>query len=203
MALVSVPCGLLQAALSAPGIHILFAAKWYPAIPVLQALSIGMTFMMIGAPAGTLLQAQGRFKTLFYIATGSAVGFVALVWAATSLGGALAMGLAVAVFYALYGAAGFYATVRPAGGSWRDVLQIYGPSLAAGIVAVGSADALSRLVPATGMAGWLIRAAIVVSVATPAYLLLARRLAPQDWANLVARVGALFPARRRDTRLRS
>jgi PST family polysaccharide transporter len=196
MALISVPCGLLQAALSEPGIRIFFAAKWYPAIPVLQALSIGMTFMMIGAPAGTLLQAQGRFKTLFYVAAGSAVGFMALVSAAALLGAALSMGVAVAVFYAAYGAASLYATVRPAGGSWREVLRVYGPALSAGIVAIGAAYGLSWLIPATEKTGWVARAAVTALVAAPAYLLLVPRLAPQDWRELMVRVRSMLPPRR-------
>lgn len=195
MALVSVPCGLLQAALSEPGIRIFFAAKWYPAIPVLQALSIGMTFMMIGVPAGTLLQAQGRFKTLFYVAMGSAVGFVALVSAAALFGAALAMGVAVAVFYAAYGAISLYATVRPAGGSWRDVTRIYAPALAAGMLAIGGAYSLSWLIPTTGKTGWVARATVIVLVAVPLYVLLVSKLAPQDWRELMVRVRSMLPPR--------
>ena len=196
MALVSVPCGLMQAALSEPLVRLLFDPKWHPAIPVLQALSVGMTFMMIGAPAGTLLQAQGRFKTLFYVALWSTAGFFALVSAAVLLGGALAMGVAVAIFYAAYGAVGLYASVRPSGGSWRDVGAIYLRSLAIGMLAIGGAYALALIVPPGAKANWLIRAAIIVVLGVPSYLLFLRLFAAEDWRDLTNRARALLPARR-------
>ncbi len=79
LALVSIPFTLLQAGLSDAGIHAVFKPKWYPAIPVLQALSMGMAFAVVGAPGGSLLQAQGRFVTLMKTTAWLAGVFVVLV----------------------------------------------------------------------------------------------------------------------------
>lgn len=200
MALVGVPCGLMQAALAEPLVHLIFAAKWAPAIHTLQALSIGMTFMMIGAPANTLLQAQGRFATMFVVAFCCTGGFLALVTFAGLTGGALAMGVAIALFNAAFGAISLYASVRPSGGTWRDLLGIYAPSLVAGTLSIGGAFAVSRLVPSGATAGWIIKAVLIFSAGSASYLLLVRLLAPQDWRELIRRASELLPRRARSAR---
>ena len=52
LALVGVPLCLMQVAMADPGIRALFAPKWYPAIPVLQILSLGAALRVLGMPAG-------------------------------------------------------------------------------------------------------------------------------------------------------
>jgi hypothetical protein len=132
---------------------------------------------------------------MFVVAVACAVGFVALVSAAALLGGAIAMGVAIAVFNMVFGVASMCASVRPSGGTWRDVLRIYAPSLAAGCLAIGGAFAASRLVPGGTTAGWVFKALIIFCVGSAAYPLLARLLAPQDWRDLISRAAALLSRR--------
>ena len=43
--LIAIPACLLQAALADPAVHLLFKPQWYPAIPVIQLLSIGWCYL--------------------------------------------------------------------------------------------------------------------------------------------------------------
>jgi O-antigen/teichoic acid export membrane protein len=196
LALVAVPFGFLQTALADPGVRLLFAPKWHTAIPVLQVLSLGMTFMMIGSQGGSLLQAQGRFKTMFLLSAGCAAAFVVMVGFGALLGGALIVATVVAVYYAAYGPVNLFLGMRPAGGTWRDVWSIYSVSIAPGAVAVGAGWLGVMWVP-DGTVGSVLKLALVPLISLAIYLPLVRRVAREDWNELMARFMGF--ARRRKT----
>ena len=83
MCLVSVPFCLLQAATARPLIHLLFGPQWYPAIPIVQVLAIGMSFHVLSWPTHGLVTAQGRFRTNFFMALWMGALFAALVYLAS------------------------------------------------------------------------------------------------------------------------
>src|SRR5207244_1700654 len=88
---VGVPLCLLQAALAAPGMQLLFQPKWAPAIPVVQVLSIAMCGHLFVWQATALLQAQKRLTALLLNGVISVLVFLAFVYAGAKLGEALSV----------------------------------------------------------------------------------------------------------------
>ena len=109
LAVAGVPVSLLVGAAADPAIHLFFAPKWQPAIRVVEVLSIGMTLMLVGAPAVSLLQARGRFRTMLKLAAGFALVFVILVTIGAYIGAALSVAVAVGILYSFYGPVNMYA----------------------------------------------------------------------------------------------
>jgi PST family polysaccharide transporter len=62
MALVGVPACLLTAAIAEPGFRAALPERWAESVPVLQVLSLGSAFRLLGLPAFALIRAQGRFR---------------------------------------------------------------------------------------------------------------------------------------------
>jgi PST family polysaccharide transporter len=195
LALVAVPFGFLQTALAEAGVRLLFEPEWYPAIPVLQVLSLGMTFMMIGSQGGSLLQAQARFKTMFLLSAGCAAAFVVMVLSGALLGGALAVAAAVAIYYAAYGPVNLYVGMRAAGGTWRDVWRIYSVSIGPAAAAV-SAGWLATRWTIDCTTGYLLELALVPVITLLVYLPLVRWVARGDWDDLIARFTGFIRSRR-------
>src|SRR4029079_16210564 len=65
-------------------VRLLFGHKWDAAIPVLQVLSLGMAFRLMGFPATSLIQAQGRFRTNVVTLSCLTATFLSLVAVAAS-----------------------------------------------------------------------------------------------------------------------
>jgi O-antigen/teichoic acid export membrane protein len=198
MAAVAVPLCFLQAALAEPTIHIFFRLRnhpttWYPAIPVLQALSIGAAFSALGWPSGALLPAQGRFKTHMILAWITLAVFFALVIPGAVFGQALGVGIAVAIWYAIYAATALYVAIRPAGMGWREIIANIRMPLLSATVAVGFGTLAGQLLPmahATHMYDWA-ATAVITLVSAAVYLPLLRQFDRPVWIDIVARFKAL------------
>jgi PST family polysaccharide transporter len=211
LAVVGVPLCLLQAALAGPAVSIAFNSWWQPAIRVLQLLSIGMAIRIVSSPGGSLIQAQGRFKTYLLVNIVNATVFLALVWAGARLGertpswlmwiakdlhAAALVAAAVALYFALIGPIFMYIAVRPGGGTARDVWHVYAGPCAAAFLAVGAAVVAGRMVPAMPDYDDRLRQAVrflaigVWSVVL--YILLIRLLAPAAFSQLVSRMASLY-----------
>ena len=211
LAVVGVPLCLLQAALAGPAVSIAFNSWWQPAIRVLQLLSIGMAIRIVSSPGGSLIQAQGRFKTYLLINVFNATVFLLLVWAGAKLGShvpswlmwiardlhaAALVAAAVAVYFTVIGPVFMYIAVRPGGGTARDVWRVYAGPCAAAALAVGGAVLAGRMVPAMSNYDDRIRQGVrflVISVwSIVLYVPLIRLLAPDAFSELVGRVTRLY-----------
>lgn len=201
LAIIAVPLCILQAVLADPVIHILFKPKWYPAIPVLQVLSLGMAIRVVASPGGSLLNAQGRFKTNLIASIINAMVFLSLVWLGATWyndwRAATSTALAVAIYYTLIGPAFLRLSIHTGGGTMRDVLDLYWPSLLASLLAGFPAFAASHYLPMNSR--WLNfgRIILVVSIFTALYLPLIRLLDREGSRSLMERAQAFF--RRRET----
>jgi lipopolysaccharide exporter len=227
LAVIGLPFCLLQAALAGPGIALLFNSWWYPAIRVLQLLSIGMAVRIVASPGGSLIQAQGRFG-IYTLTNGlNAALFISLValgaWmgnhlpaervgqfpaplrylVGTDLPAAVLVALAVMVYFTVIGPIFMYVAIRPGGGRWRDVWDVYAPPAAASAIAIGVAAILGRLIPrftdARGMeTGYqAVRVIVITAWALVLYVPLVRYFAPDTFNDLVQRVATLRGARGR------
>lgn len=195
LAMVGVPFGLLQAAVAAPLIRVFFGPRWYPSIPVLQALSIGLTFMMIGSAAVTMFQAQGRFKELFLLSAAFAVAFLALVVTGATVGAALAVAVAVAIYNTFYGPLNLYFAIRPMGGTWLDVWRTYRILLGPGMISMAAAYLLGLLVPHVRGRD-IIQLLLVAASGLGLYVLLLRQMERTTWDDARRRLEELLrPAR--------
>jgi O-antigen/teichoic acid export membrane protein len=194
LAVAGVPVSLLVGAVANPAIRLFFAKKWEPSIHVLEVLSLGMTLMLVGSPGGTLLQARGKFRTMFNVAAACSVAFLILVTIGAWLGAALSVAIAVGIFYAGYGPVNMYAGIRGIGGTWRDIWRVYSVALIPGAMSVGSAYLIGRMISHN----W-IRLIVTVVVAFGLYLPLLRFLSPTVWDEVMSRVRGLIPSRAKTT----
>ena len=143
LAYVAMPCCFLQAALAAPVLQLLAGHKWDAAVPIAQLLSVGLAFDAVAWIAGAVLRARGEFFTTFAYVALSAVAFFTLVVTSAACGSnkAMAVALAVAIYYTAI--TPFYSVFafRKLGSSVAEVMDVYlRPALLAGLsVAAGAA----------------------------------------------------------------
>jgi PST family polysaccharide transporter len=125
LAAIGVPIALMQAAVAGPLVRLLFGVKWLEAIPLVFVLSLGMAIVIASAPAGALLLATRRFRLLFWLSAGSAMGFCTIVGTCAAYGGVLTVAVGVAVYYGVVGPVNMFVAIRPLGGSWRQIARLF------------------------------------------------------------------------------
>jgi O-antigen/teichoic acid export membrane protein len=210
LALVAVPLCFLQMGVADPGVRLFFQDnKWQDAIPVLQALSLGMAFRVVASPGGSLIQAQGRFRVILITNIINAVVFLSLVTLGALMGDvnatslwhrpATTVGIAVAFYFALIGPIFLYVAIHPSGGTWGDIWRVYAAPMLASILAVASAMAIGMLVPVERIHGhrWAqaARLSVIVAWFIGAYIPLIRLMAPEAWRALLQRLVGLYRGR--------
>jgi O-antigen/teichoic acid export membrane protein len=210
LALVAVPLCFLQMGVADPGVRLFFQDnKWQDAIPVLQALSLGMAFRVVASPGGSLIQAQGRFRVILITNIINAIVFLSLVTLGALMGDvnatslwhrpATTVGIAVAFYFALIGPIFLYVAIHPSGGTWGDIWRVYAAPMLASILAVASAMAIGALVPVERIHGhrWAqaARLSAIVAWFIGAYIPLIRLIAPEAWRALLQRLVGLYRGR--------
>jgi O-antigen/teichoic acid export membrane protein len=208
LAIVAVPLCFMQMAGADPGVRLFFQDnKWAAAIPVLQALSVGMAFRVVASPGGSLIQAQGRFRVILITNIVNAILFLSLAIAGALLGDrnspnvwrqpATTVGVAVACYFALIGPIFLYIAIRPSGGRWRDIWGVYWAPMLCSAVAVSIGMWMGTFVPEIRGHRWrqFARLAVILTWSTVLYVPLIRFVAPQTWHNLVGRVVRLYRGR--------
>jgi len=201
ISLLALPVSFMQAAASGPILRLLWHTKWLSAIPILEILSIGMAFQVLGVPGNCLLTAQGRFRTQFLACLGSTVVFFLLVVPGSIWKPGVGTSAAVAVFVLVTQLACLYIAIRPSGGTVWSIIKSGAPALFCAAVATGLAMlAAAQLGHATNSArANLLQLAIIAVVTLAVYYPLVRWLAPEPLRQLTARAAALLPGRwRRD-----
>ena len=193
LSLVSVPLCLLQASVADPLLRLLFADKWETSIPLLQVLSVGMVFRIVGNAGGNLMQAQGRFRTRFWFAFGAAWGYFAVVglaawWGYEDGSSMMLVAIASSVYYIATLHVRTWLALTPVGYPMRVVVASYRGPVAAGLLAFGPAWGVSLPIPGDVAWGQCSRMAVCVAVGLPLYLALIRLIAP----NLIAQARQRF-----------
>jgi O-antigen/teichoic acid export membrane protein len=191
LAMIAVPLCFLQAVAAAPAFHLVFKPKWYPAIPVMQALCLGMAIRAVGLIAPGLNMSQGRFKLQLIITAIGCTIFVTSVAIAARFGGALAVGRTEAVVFALTDPITLWVLlkingVRPA----PAMARVFLPPIFAGALATGVAWGVGQMVPhpvTSIVISKLFNAAqlgVLCLVTAAIYMPLIRKLSPGDWDTL-------------------
>ncbi|MBY0395603.1 MAG: oligosaccharide flippase family protein, partial [Thermoleophilia bacterium] len=168
LALVGVPLALMQAALAAPGLRILFWEKWTDAVPVLQLLSVGTAAYVVSGSVTSLIMGQGRFGANFKMALAYVVCALSAVSVGAVLGGTIGAAGAVAGLQVVFSYIGFRVGIAGSGEGTRAVLRVYGLPVIASVVSIGPAWALGwwlagRLAGNDSFSQWASHAARVLS----------------------------------------
>jgi PST family polysaccharide transporter len=195
IALLGIPACFAQAALAEPVVHLLFRAQWYPAIPLLQILSVGMAFQVVERTAYAALKAQGRFRLMVMLTAIYAIVFVVLVWIGSARHAALGAAVAVSIYSLL---ASFCSALLATGGGFKalwELPSIFAAPVGIGAVSGGCAFLATRVLPKGTRMEWLLNLLLSAMVMLVVLLPLARWLARQTWDDLILRLGGLIGLR--------
>jgi len=159
-------------------------------------LCLGMAFRSVGYPSFSLIQAQGRFKTLsIFLGIGAAL-FLTLTLIASRFSSdataALRVAQGVALYFALEGPIAMYIAISRAGGTWRDVWQVYFIPVLLSVVACGTAFRVMHFLPGQRRIDYIWHMAVGALIAAAIYLPTIRMLAPDTWGSLTSRIRAII-----------
>lgn len=193
--LVGLPICLLQAVLAGPVIRLVFGDKWLTAIPVLAALSLGMTSRLVVGPCESIFLAQRKYGLYMTIALVYAVAFFAAVipaaiWAGAS-DAATGASVATGVCLGLLGPICLRLAVGPAGGGWIDVGRVYALPVVCGACAFAPGVFIVRAMPQT-LVGDAAAIATVTAACGGLYALAIRVLARREFDDLWSRVRSVL-----------
>ncbi len=192
LAFIALPLSLLQGALADPLVHLLFQPKWYPAIPVLQILSVGMAVRIVCGPSGNLMFSQSRFRTHMVLAIPYTLAFLALVTAGALLQSVAAVALAVTICFLVMDPILYWVAIRPAGGHAVDLWRILWFPLLAGTASVILGLVLVETW-APGRVSPLFRVILLGTVSLGSYYGCARLWARDTLGELRSRLHDMFP----------
>jgi PST family polysaccharide transporter len=198
IAVFAVPCCIALAAIADPLIRLLFQARWYDAIELIQILCLGMALRTISWPAASLLKAQGRFRTRMLLGVFSVLVFFPLAILGTWLGSARGLAVAVAGFYSSIALVDVGIAVWPSGRILTPLRQIFGMPLLASALATPPALAVAYVaIPALGLARVAEQVLQIVSIGLLAgslYGVLIRWLSPDVWQDGQQRLASFLPS---------
>jgi hypothetical protein len=86
LTLAMAPVCALQIVLAHPVIDLFFQARWLPAVPVVQWLSLGMITQPLNILGTSLLMARGEYRRLAFLAALAAIITAAAAWAGACFG---------------------------------------------------------------------------------------------------------------------
>ena len=189
LAVVMFPACFMQAALTDPAIRLLFDEKWIEAIPLLQALSIGMAARGVGAPAVALLQAQNRFRTRFLLSLVSVLVFAVLATLGAWVDGARGMAFGVMAHMVLMEPINVLVAIRGGGKGWRDLAAAVAIPALIGVLAIGPGWILGQFMPDDTRGLWM-QIAVAVAVSGAIFFPIVRALARDVWIEGRERLSA-------------
>lgn len=204
LAIIAVPLGVLQATLARPFLTLLFGDRWAGAIPLLEILSIVAGMAAVSWPSVSLLMAQGRYATRFWLRLGGVVVFVVLALAGATIGnayGAAAIGLAISVsiFRIVNGPVVMWVACRPGGRRFSEILRVFFVSLIGASLALIPTALLTRWGLAfIGLEGWQSHAAhLVISplLGLPLYWLWCKVVQRGDLRSVRVQLERVLPSK--------
>ncbi len=190
LAFIGVPLCQLQAALSDPAVHLFFREDWHGVIPVLQILSLGMMFRVVGF-SGSLLNAQGRFGTKLVTNIIYGVTFLGMVAFGGWIGQEVAVACMVVVYLTITIPTHMYIAIRPGGGRWRDIWDVFSKPIMIGGLTVGMVTLAGSFWPKTPI-GQIMKILFITGISSMIYIIVMRQLAQEDWDVMVKRCQRLL-----------
>lgn len=172
------PCGFLQALLAGPLLTLAFGAKWQAAVPLIQLLSIGLSFEAFLWVAGAYMSARRRFDLILIYSVINLSLFASVVIfgavAAGSTGAALCVGFLYVLLAPIECALVFRLSVR-------EVATVcLRPAFVAGV------PALAAWLVGRALTGNLVAATAILAVLyVSGLIVVVRLLEPVLWRRLV------------------
>ena len=204
LGLLTVPLGVLQASIARPFMTLIFGDRWAAAIPMLEILSIITGMAVIAWPSISLLMAQGRYTTRFFLRLWGTIGFVTSVGLVGFIGktyGAPALGVALGVtlFRIVYGPLTVWVACKPARIGFRRILPIFFSPLAGALLAIIPTTLATRwALDAAGLEGNLAHIAHILISPGPGlvlYWLWCKLVQPKQLAAVRPQLERVLPAR--------
>lgn len=191
LTLVTVPACLLQAAVAAPVIDLLFGARWQDSIPVLRILSVAMALRVVGDTGGSLLTAQGRFKTRLWLVVFRTAIFFPLVFVGARWAGPVGAAWGILAYYALYTPVSLLVMLRPSNVRLWAMGQLFIPTLVIGGVSVGIAYVATFWLERYSW-GSFPQIVLCCLIGLTLYVLMMRKADAQAWDELMTRFHPLL-----------
>ena len=186
------PLCMIQAAIAGPLLRAIYGEKWAAAIPLVQLISVGLAFDVASWPVGSLLQARGQFRFLFWWSSLFAPIFLVFI----SIGGLWAQNLGVAtavcIYYAAFSPALAFWVFRRSGVSWLEIGNVF---LRPTTVGVLSASATLLAIQLASMAHLppLSQCGLAACMGFLTMGVYARFITPSSWNELLAKLIHAFP----------
>lgn len=217
LATVGFPISFLQAAMAESGVRLLLSDNFFPVIPYMVVLSIGMAGQLLVQPSMAMLRSQGRFAYFVTITWIQAVVFLGLVllaalfgseavdWTLKTLGGMLnisgvhvrtdsgplMVALTVAAVSAFFGLVYTYAALRDLENRFWMTLRVVGWPTALSAIATGAGWLTGTLVPGDDRLSHLFRLIVIGTVAFAIYIPTIRVVDPEVSKEVVTRFGGV------------
>jgi PST family polysaccharide transporter len=193
--IIGLPVCFLQAVLADPVIRLVFRERWVAAIPVMSAISIGMSARLVFGPSESMFLAQRRTGTYLALSIAYAIAFFSLVIPGARLGGiehgAAGAAIAAGIVLTVLGPISMRLAIAPAGGRWRDVARVYAAPIAASAIAFAPAWFLPRLFEPT-LAGEIGAIVAIGTLSSAVYLLVIFLTARRDLREILDRVRTIL-----------
>ena len=184
LALVAFPVLAGMVLVGIPLLGMVYGTKWATASSIFAVLSVGMAFRVAGSPAGSLMQAQGRFRFQAGVMAKLAILFVCLMLIGLASGSFALTTALIAAFYVIVGPFNIWSAGRSLGGTLRDVAAIFArPTIytAVGLVAALATDWLTN----SSILGGMFARASAFSLAYLGCVALFSRAALEDLVHLL------------------
>jgi O-antigen/teichoic acid export membrane protein len=137
VAIVVLPLSSLQAVLTRPLLHLLFADRWMDSVVPMQILSVALALDVVPCVVGALASANGRFRFQLAWTALPLPGFILAVGIGGMLGAAAGVAWGVAVFFVVFAPAYTYFVLRPFGCSLATVFEIYQAPVVCSLLTIG------------------------------------------------------------------
>ena len=189
---VGIPLSFLQAAAADPAVRLVLPEKFYPAIPYMVVLSIGMAAQIAVQPASAMLRSQGRFAAFAWISWIQAILILSLVSLAAWLGSPLIAAATIAALISVFGFVHIWVALWGLKHPMRAALGVFiWPTLIGG-AAAGLGWYAAEFVAVEGHLGQIVRLAVITAVTLAIYVPLIRIAEPETTTELVNRVKPLI-----------
>lgn len=161
LAAVGLPLSFLQYGLIDASFRLFLPEKWLPAVPLAEALSLGLGFNVLSSLCWSLLKSQGRFNVILHLNWLGAIPFTAAIAVGSAYGTTQTVAWVVATYCLIYSPLVLWLSIKGIGGTIQDVSSIFCVPLVLSAIALFVASKLEMMIPSFDLQ-LLARMAVVV-----------------------------------------
>lgn len=182
MGLVAAPFAVWQGATAKWVVAIFLSAKWVDTIPLIEILSVGMTFRAVASLWSTPYKVDGKFGRLARMSIFSMIGMGLFVYVLTARWGSIGTATSVSIFYVVISPIWLHDGFKLFGGTIKESMSIFtSPIISAVVGYVPLWYVFRYVVPNTN--NWICFGAITV-FGTIIYVIVIRWLMPDTFKEV-------------------